>query len=183
MTKIDRGLPTKALVLLRLETVNLGNGLRSHRLWVVDANEEGWDPVDPIAERLRGPRLFRRRRTSERARALAVPAYDGSLSLRSAGRLLRRRRSHEAVRRWYRRCKDPLPEPERTDRGPWAIDEKKVRVGTEWGYLGAAIDLATHEALLVHLTATRSYLGSMMFPSKLVRSCWNWPLVYVDVGP
>jgi len=74
--------------------------------------QKGWDLLQRFVELLRGARLFRRRHTSERARALAVLAYHGSLSLLRAGRLLRRRRSHEAIRQWYRQCKDFLPDRE-----------------------------------------------------------------------
>jgi len=64
-----------------------------------------------------------------------------------------------------------------------AIDETKVRIGRAWWYLWAAIDLDSREVLVVHLTTTRSHLDTMMFLSKLVRTCVDGPLVYVDGEP
>jgi len=43
-----------------------------------------------VAELLRGKRIFRRRRTDELTKALAVQAYQGGLSLRRASEVLRR---------------------------------------------------------------------------------------------
>lgn len=61
--------------------------------------------------------------------------------------------------------------------------ETKVRIGTAWWYLWAAIDWETKEVLAVHLTTTRSKIDTLMFPSKLVRTSANRPLVYIDGGP
>ncbi|MGH2652434.1 MAG: IS6 family transposase [Actinomycetota bacterium] len=136
-----------------------------------------------IAELLRGTRIFRRRRTSELTKALAVVAYHGGLSLRRTAKVLRVRRSHETVRRWYRRCRDLFPAPEKRERRALALDETHVRIGKAGYYLWAAIDLDTREVLAVHLTTTRSHLDAMMFLAKVVRCCTNRPLVYVDGGP
>ncbi len=134
-------------------------------------------------ERLRGTRLFRRRRTDEWTKALAVLAYHGGLSLRRTSEILRRRRSHEAIRRWVRRCRELFPPPEKRERRALAIDETKVRIGKAWWYLWACIDLETREVLAVHLTTTRSHMDAYVFLAKVVRCCANRPLVYVDGGP
>ena len=116
-------------------------------------------------------------------KALAILAYHGGLSLRRTSEVLRRRRSHEAVRRWVRRCRELFPPPEKRERRALAIDETKVRIGMAWWYLWAAIDLDSKEILAVQLTTTRSHMDTIVFLAKVVRSCSNRPYVYVDGGP
>ena len=113
-------------------------------------------------------------------KALAVLAYHGGLSLRRTAGILRVQRSHETVRRWYRRCRELFPGPAKKERRALALDETHVRIDATAYYLWAAIDLDTHEILAVHLTTTRSHFDTMMFLAKVVRSCANRPLVYVD---
>ncbi len=116
-------------------------------------------------------------------KALAVLAYHGGLSLRRTAGILRVQRSHETVRRWYRRCRELFPGPAKKERRALALDETHVRIDATAYYLWAAIDLDTHEILAVHLTTTRSHFDTMMFLAKVVRSCANRPLVHVDRGP
>ncbi|MGQ0796391.1 MAG: hypothetical protein ACT4OI_00785 [Methanobacteriota archaeon] len=59
--------------------------------------------------------------------------------------MLRCRRSHEAVRRWYRRCQELVPPPERQNRCPLAMGETHVRIGTVAWHPWAAIDLDSKE--------------------------------------
>ena len=136
-----------------------------------------------FAELLRRTRIFRRRRTSDLTKALAVLAYHGGLSPRRTGRLLRVRWLHEAVRPWYRRCRELFPPPEKRERRALAIDETKVRIGMAWWYLWAAIDLDSKEILAVQLTMTRSHFDTIVFLGEVGRSCTNRRLVYVDGGP
>jgi len=45
-----------------------------------------------------------------------------------------------------------------------AVDETHVRIGTTGWYLWAAIDLESKEVLAVHLTTTRAYMDTLVFP-------------------
>lgn len=72
--------------------------------------------------------------------------------------------------------------PKRKHHGPLTLDESKVCIDKERWCPWACIDLTRKEVLAVRLTTTRSYMDTLTFPSKLVRSCRNRCLVQVERG-
>ncbi len=71
----------------------------------------------------------------------------------------------------------------REERSEIAIDETKIKLRKKWNYLWAAINIHTRDILAVHLTASRSALGALLFLKNVLKFCANKPKVYVDGGP
>jgi len=129
-------------------------------------------------------KLFVRQRKSNWLRALGVVLYHLGLSLRDTSLVLDGigGASHEAVRKWYARCRDIFTVETRSRRAI-AVDETKIKIRGEWMFLWAAIDIDSWEILFVWVSQGRSGLEAISFLRKVLERCDGPPMVYVDRAP
>lgn len=137
-----------------------------------------------VIECIEDRNIFLRRRKSNDIRALAVLLCYAGPSYRRARDILLGygKVSHEAIRKWYVKCRS-VTEVERRKRRTVAIDETKLKVDGKHIYLWAAIDVDTREILAVHVSSARCHLDTYISLRKVLKKCRNKPFVIVDRGP
>lgn len=131
-------------------------------------------------------KAFVRARVPMEVRALGILLVYLGLSYRKTQLVLSMlyNVSYEAIRKWYHKASGIFDLTiEKKHRTAIAIDETMVKIGDEWYYLWAAIDIETWEILGVYLSRGRSHLDTLMFLKKVLKYCENKPYVYVDGGP
>ena len=64
-----------------------------------------------------------------------------------------------------------------------AIDETKIKIGNEWWYVWAAIDVDTWEILGIMVTKWRTSIDAIKFVNRILIYCNNKPLIKVDRAP
>jgi putative transposase len=137
-----------------------------------------------VEDALEHKRVFRRAGKSNWLRSLGIVLYHLGLSLRDCSTVLFNfgEASHEAIRKWYLRCRE-LFLPKRRKRGAIAVDETKIKIQGKWMYIWAAIDIDTWDVLATWASQGRSGLEALSFIRKAMEVCENSPVVYVDGAP
>jgi transposase-like protein len=140
--------------------------------------------LDLLVKLFKERKIFRRKRKDWKIKALAILLYFAGLSYRKTSKILRdfEMFSHEAVRKWYHRCKD-LFIVKKMKRRAVAIDETKVKLENKQIYVWNAIDVDRSTILAVHVSTTRTSFDAYYFLRKVLDTCDNKPLVLVDRGP
>jgi transposase-like protein len=90
--------------------------------------------------------VWERERTATPVRAFAVRLHSAGLSLRETAAILELLdvdRSHQAVWQWKERLADSAPDPPSAEPTRVAVDETAVKIGGEWQWVYAAIDVET----------------------------------------
>ena len=90
--------------------------------------------------------------------------------------------SREALRQWHHKFAQ-LFTNSRKYRCCIAIDETKIKIGDEWYYVWAAIDVDTWEILGVTVTKWRTSIDVIRFVNSFPIYCKNSPLIKIDRAP
>ena len=111
-------------------------------------NQEGMAMLYQLIELVRGKNIFRWNKKKIEIKLIATILYYAGISLRKTSKFLRdfEKFSHEALRQWYHKFAQ-LFTNSRKYRRCMAIDETKIKIGDEWYYVWAAIDVDTWEIL------------------------------------
>ncbi len=146
----------------------------------------GWDGfmLQSVEDALEHKRIFRRTRKSNWLRSLGIVLYHLGLSLRDCSTVLFNfgEASHEAIRKWYLKCRH-LFHPTSRKRRAIAVDETKIKIQGKWMYVWAAIDIDTWDVLATWASQGRSGLEALSFIREALKVCENNPIVYVDRAP
>lgn len=112
---------------------------------------------------------------------MGIVLYHLGLSLRDASTVLQTlgEASHEAIRKWYLKCKHLFLIRSRKRRAI-AVDETKIKIQGKWMYIWAAIDIDTWDVLATWVSQGRSGFEAISFMRKVLQQCDNKPIVYVD---
>ena len=104
-----------------------------------------------LIELVKRKNIFRWDKKKIEIKLIATILYYAGISLRKTSKFLRdfENFSHEALRQWYHKFAQLFTNSKKYRRCI-AIDETKIKIGNEWYYVWAAIDVDTWEILGVH---------------------------------
>ncbi len=145
-----------------------------------------------VEDALEHKRVFRRARKSNRLRALGIVLYHLGLSLRDCSTVLFNfgEASHEAIRKWYLKCRH-LFHPTSRKRRAIAVDETKIKIQGKWMYVWAAIDIDTWDVLATWARPGKVGIGGSILHTggsegvreQSHRICRQSPLVPLGIEP
>ncbi|HEC94919.1 MAG TPA: IS6 family transposase [Thermoplasmatales archaeon] len=100
--------------------------------------------LNQLMELIKRRNIFRWNLRGIEIKLISVILYYAGISLRKTSRFLRdfESFSHEALRQWYHRFAQLFTNFKKYRRCI-AIDETKIKIGDEWWYVWAAIDVDT----------------------------------------
>lgn len=143
-----------------------------------------------ILDRIQKLKIFQRNKKSLRTKITSSLIYTAISSYRMTAYLANFLEgvgvSHEAVRLWVNKLKHILSNIisyEKKKRNVIAIDETKLKMHGKHVYVYAAIDVKTKEILGISACMGRTYLDTLTFMKKVLKTCKNKPLVLVDHAP
>jgi transposase-like protein len=143
-----------------------------------------------ILDRIQKLKIFQRNKKSLRIKVTSSLIYTAISSYRTTAYLAEFLEgvgvSHEAVRLWVLKLKHILSRIvtyEKKKRGVIAVDETKLKMHGRHIYIYAAIDVKTKEILGISACVGRTYLDTLTFMKKVLKTCENKPLVLVDHAP
>ena len=147
-------------------------------------NQEGMDMLHQLIELVGKKNIFRWDKKKIEVKLIATILYYAGISLRKTSKFLRdfEKFSHEALRQWYHKFVQ-LFTTSRKYRRCIAIDETKIKIGDEWWYVWAAIDVDTWEILGIVVTKWRTSIDVIRFVNSFLIYCENKPLIKVDRAP
>ena len=140
--------------------------------------------LQQLLELVRRKNIFRWNLKRVEIKLIAVVLYYAGISFRKTSKFLRdfERFSHESLRLWYHKIANLFANT-RKDRRCVAIDETKIKIGDEWWYIWAAIDVDTWEILGVMVTKWRTSIDVIQLVRRILMYCENKPVIKTDRGP
>ena len=140
--------------------------------------------LQQLLELVRRKNIFRWNLKRVEIKLIAVVLYYAGISFRKTSKFLRdfERFSHESLRLWYHKIANLFANT-RKSRRCVAIDETKIKIGDEYWYIWAAIDVDTWEILGVMVTKWRTSIDVIKFVKAILRYCENKPIIKTDRGP
>jgi transposase-like protein len=140
--------------------------------------------LNQLMEILEDRKIFVRQRKTNKIKALAILIYHAGLSYRKTSAIIGEleRFSHEALRKWYKKCAG-LFQPGKQTRHVIAVDETKIKKEGQQIYIWNAIDIEAKTIIAVHISITRTSLDAVHFLRLVLNACDNQPFILVDRGP
>jgi transposase-like protein len=140
--------------------------------------------LNQIVELLEDRRIFVRQRKSHKTKVIALLVYHAGLSYRKTSAIIGNLESfsHEALRKWYKKCVVFFC-PQRKQRPVIAVDETKVKWEGRQIYIWNTIDIEDHVVLAVYASVSRTSFDAIFFLKKVLNYCENKPFILVDGGP
>jgi len=140
--------------------------------------------LQQLTELVRRKNIFRWNLKKVEVKLIAVILYYGGISFRKTSKFLKdfEKFSYESLRLWYHKVANLFTNVKR-DRRCIAIDETKIKIGDEWWYIWAAIDVDSWEILGVMVTKWRTSIDVLRFVKRILRYCENKPVIKTDRGP
>ena len=140
--------------------------------------------LQQLLELVRRKNIFRWNLKRVEIKLIAVILYYAGISFRKTSKFLRdfERFSHESLRLWYHKIANLFASASKNRRCV-AIDETKIKIGDEYWYIWAAIDVDTWEILGIMVTKWRTSIDVIKFVKEILRYCKNRPIIKTDRGP
>ena len=140
--------------------------------------------LQQLLELVRRKNIFRWNLKRVEIKLIAVVLYYAGISFRKTSKFLRdfERFSQESLRLWYHKIANLFASASKNRRCV-AIDETKIKIGDEYWYIWAAIDVDTWEILGIMVTKWRTSIDVIKFVKEILRYCKNRPIIKTDRGP
>ena len=120
--------------------------------------------LNQIVELLKDRKIFVRQRKNHETKVIALLVYHAGLSYRKTSTIIGNLEpfSHEALRKWYKKC-IAFFRPQKKQRLVIAVDETKVKWEKRQIYIWNAIDIQDHVILAVYISVSRTSFDAFYF--------------------